>query len=66
MQLNPDVVKIDMSSVRHIDRAPLKRDIVDARVDVAHRSGIAVVAEGVETVAERDTLAALRCDLLRG
>ncbi len=45
---------------------PLKRDIVAALVDMARRSGIVVVAEGVETVDERDTLVDLGCDLLQG
>ena len=66
VNLRPDVAKIDMSLVRDIDRAPLKRDIVAALVDMARRSGIVVVAEGIETVAERETLTDLGCDLLQG
>jgi len=66
VQLRPDIAKIDMSLVRDVHRMPLKRDIVAALVDMAQRSGIVVVAEGVETVDERDTLVDLGCDLLQG
>lgn len=66
VHLRPDIAKIDMSLVRDIHRAPLKRDIVAALVDMARRSGIVVVAEGIETVDERDTLADLGCDLFQG
>ncbi len=66
VHLHPDFAKIDMSLVRDIHRLPLKRDIVAALVDVARRAGIVVVAKGIETVEERDTLVDLGCDLLQG
>ena len=66
VHMRPDIAKIDMSLVRDVDRSPLKRDIVAALVDMARRSGIVVVAEGIETVDERDTLVDLGCDLLQG
>ena len=64
--LRPDIAKLDMSLVRDVHRSPLKRDIVAALVDLARRSGILVVAEGIETVEERDALVELGCDLLQG
>lgn len=64
--LRPDIVKIDMSLVRDVHRAPLKRDIVAALVEMAKRLGIIVVAEGIETVDERNTVVDLGCDLLQG
>ena len=66
VSLQPDFAKIDVSLVRGIDRAPLKRDIVSALADLAHRSGIWIVAEGVETAAEAEVLRALGADLLQG
>ncbi|MSP54801.1 MAG: response regulator [Myxococcales bacterium] len=66
VHLRPDIAKIDMSLVRDIDRAPLKQDIVAALVDMAKRSGILVVAEGVETKGEARLLTQLGCDLLQG
>jgi len=64
--LQPHIVKIDMSLVRDIHQAPLKIDIVSALIEMAHRSGILVVGEGVEVVEERDVLVAMGCDLLQG
>jgi EAL domain-containing protein (putative c-di-GMP-specific phosphodiesterase class I) len=66
VSLRPDIAKIDMSLVRNIDTSPLKRDIVAAILDLARRSGIIVVAEGVETAGEREVLTDLGCDLLQG
>jgi EAL domain-containing protein (putative c-di-GMP-specific phosphodiesterase class I) len=64
--LQPNVAKIDMSLVRDIHRAPLKRDIVGALVEMARRSEILVVAEGIETMEECAVLIELGCDLLQG
>ncbi|MCE9580284.1 MAG: response regulator [Deltaproteobacteria bacterium] len=66
VQLRPDFAKIDISLVRGVDAAPLKRDIVAAIVDMTRRAGIVTIAEGIETSAERDTLADLGCELLQG
>ncbi|MBT9556387.1 MAG: response regulator [Myxococcales bacterium] len=66
VNLRPDICKIDMSLVRDIDQSPLKRDIVSAIVDMARRSGIGVVAEGIETEAECAVVTRLGCDLLQG
>jgi EAL domain-containing protein (putative c-di-GMP-specific phosphodiesterase class I) len=64
--LEPDFAKIDMSLVRGVDRAPLKRDIIAALVHLASKTGITVVAEGVETAEERAVLTTLGVDLLQG
>ncbi len=66
VRVRPDIAKIDMSLVRDVHRMLLKRDIVAALVDIARRSGIVVVAEGIETIDERDTLVDLGCDLFQG
>ncbi len=66
VHLQSDIAKIDMSLVRGVDRAPLKRDIIAALVDMARRAKISVVAEGIETPEERETLVELGCDFLQG
>jgi len=66
VHLQPEFVKIDMSLVRGIDRAVLRRSIVGAIVRIARESGFTVIAEGVETTAECDALAELGCDFLQG
>lgn len=52
----PSVLKIDMELTRNLDRQPAKQAIVEAIVLVASRLNIQLVAEGVETPAERDAL----------
>jgi EAL domain-containing protein (putative c-di-GMP-specific phosphodiesterase class I)/ActR/RegA family two-component response regulator len=65
-QLQPDIVKLDMSLVRGIDADPQRRAIVRAMRDLCAELGMLVVSEGVETAAERDVLADLGCDLFQG
>ncbi len=64
--IQPDVVKFDMSLVRNIDADPVRQRIVLAIATLARELGMQVVAEGVETVAERNQLVALSCDFLQG
>jgi EAL domain-containing protein (putative c-di-GMP-specific phosphodiesterase class I) len=64
--LEPDVVKLDMSLVRSVDAEPIRKRLVRSMIEVCRESGILVVAEGIETEAERDTLVELKCDLLQG
>lgn len=64
--LEPDVVKLDMALVQGVDREPIKRRLIGSMARVCKESGILVVAEGVETEAERDVLVELGCDLLQG
>ncbi|MDP2315112.1 MAG: EAL domain-containing protein [Pseudomonadota bacterium] len=64
--LSPDVVKLDMSLIRGIDRDHMRSTLVRAMVDLCGQLGILVIAEGVETRAERDTIVSLGCDLLQG
>jgi EAL domain-containing protein (putative c-di-GMP-specific phosphodiesterase class I) len=65
-RLMPEVAKIDMSLVRGIDREDIKRKLVASLATLCKELGVTVVAEGVETAAERDTVAALGCDWLQG
>ncbi len=65
-QLEPEVVKFDMSLVRGIERSPVRQRLVKAMTAVFREMQTVVVAEGVETPAERDTLVDLGCDLLQG
>jgi len=64
--LQPDLVKIDMSLVHGLDQHPTKRKLVTSVVELCRDLGILVVAEGVETGAERDVLLRVGCDLLQG
>jgi len=67
IHLEPDVVKLDMSLVRGIDKSSRKRSVVQSMLQLAARElGMLVICEGVETAAERDALAHLGADLLQG
>jgi EAL domain-containing protein (putative c-di-GMP-specific phosphodiesterase class I) len=65
-QLEPDFVKVDMSLVRDVNRDATKRRLIQGVNALCKRMGIQVIAEGVETVEERDTLIEMGCDLLQG
>lgn len=57
-------VKIDRSFVQALQ--PGRNTIVAAIVNVAHTLGMRVIAEGVETVDQRDILIELGCDEMQG
>jgi diguanylate cyclase (GGDEF)-like protein/PAS domain S-box-containing protein len=61
-----DVVKIDQSFVRDIDRDPVKSAIVSAVVALSRAIGSTTVVEGVETVAQLEELKNLGCDVAQG
>lgn len=65
-ELRPDIVKLDQTLVRRIDDDHVKRKIVSSLVAACREIGTTVVGEGIETVAERDVLVGLGCDLLQG
>ncbi len=64
--LEPEVIKIDMTLVRDIHESQIKQRLVRSLSVLARDMGIEVVSEGVETEAERETLAELGCDVLQG
>lgn len=66
-QLEPDVVKLDMSLIRDIDASKRKTSIVRSMIAVCARDlGTKVVCEGVETEAEHNTLQGIGATLLQG
>jgi EAL domain-containing protein (putative c-di-GMP-specific phosphodiesterase class I) len=64
--IEPDVVKLDMSLVRGVDREPVKRKLISSMTTLCRELGVLVVAEGVETLGESEVLVELGCDLLQG
>ena len=60
-ELSPDVVKIDRSFVDKITTSSDKETIVGAILALAERLNLDVVAEGVETEAQRKVLTSMGC-----
>ncbi len=65
-QLEPEFVKLDMSLVRDVNDSAVKQKLVRSMCALCKDMDIVVVAEGIETRAERDACTALGCDLLQG
>jgi EAL domain-containing protein (putative c-di-GMP-specific phosphodiesterase class I)/DNA-binding LytR/AlgR family response regulator len=61
-----DALKIDRSFITHIDTNPADESIVRAILAMAHSLGLKVVAEGVETAAQLDTLRLQGCEIAQG
>jgi diguanylate cyclase (GGDEF)-like protein/PAS domain S-box-containing protein len=61
-----DFIKIDRSFVQQLGTAPQTVAIVRAIVELAHALHMWVVAEGVETVEQHETLVDLGCDRAQG
>jgi EAL domain-containing protein (putative c-di-GMP-specific phosphodiesterase class I) len=65
-QLEPEVVKLDMSLVRGVHLQPTKQTLVRTMITMCRELGMQVVAEGIETPEERDAIVEAGCDLLQG
>jgi diguanylate cyclase (GGDEF)-like protein len=59
-------LKVDQSFVSGIATNELDRSIVASTIDLAHRIGLRVVAEGVENKLVLDVLRAMKCDEAQG
>jgi len=66
VEVRPDFAKIDLALVRHIDQDPVKFSLVEATSHFAQRTGIQLIAEGIETSAELATLRDLGIELGQG
>jgi EAL domain-containing protein (putative c-di-GMP-specific phosphodiesterase class I)/DNA-binding NarL/FixJ family response regulator len=56
LQLGPQVIKLDLSLIRDIDRDPARRVLAATLLEFAHQTEAAVIAEGIETDGELETL----------
>ena len=65
-EYQPDIIKIDMDLVRGIDRDLPRQAIVIGIVGICKALNIKVLAEGIETRAERDLLNASGIALMQG
>ncbi|BAP58208.1 diguanylate cyclase/phosphodiesterase [Thioploca ingrica] len=61
-----DSLKIDQSFIKGITFSPEDTAITVATIDMAHALGLTVIAEGVETIEQRDFLCDHGCDFAQG
>lgn len=66
MRLPVQELKIDRSFVSGLHESPQQATIVHSTIDLGHRLGFKVVAEGIEEEAELATLECLGCDEAQG
>lgn len=65
-KLNLDYLKIDRAFINNLNAGTTDCALCDAIVMMAHKLGMKVIAEGVETAAQRDLLVAAGCDYAQG
>ncbi len=66
LNVQPDLIKLDMSLTQHIDRDPKRRALASALIAFARETDATIVAEGVETVEELETLKSLGATRAQG
>jgi EAL domain-containing protein (putative c-di-GMP-specific phosphodiesterase class I)/FixJ family two-component response regulator len=64
--LEPEIIKLDRSLTRGIDIDPARRALAGSLVSFANDIGAHLIAEGVETEGELDTLERLGADWVQG
>jgi EAL domain-containing protein (putative c-di-GMP-specific phosphodiesterase class I) len=66
IEIKPDIIKIDRNIIDGIDKNPLKQSVYKALVNIAHENSIEVLAEGVETLYELETIKEIGVDYIQG
>jgi EAL domain-containing protein (putative c-di-GMP-specific phosphodiesterase class I) len=66
LQLAPDVVKLDISIIQHVDVDPSRQALVEAMLAFCARVGAVVIAEGIEEAGELVTLLELGVEYGQG
>lgn len=61
-----DIIKLDMGFVRKVGKNKKNNNILISLIELAHRLGMKVVAEGVETKEQMEFLKNYGCDYLQG
>lgn len=65
-QFRFDSLKIDKSFIDRLNQSEKAATLVTAMIELAHRLGLTVVAEGIETSEQAGMLRRLGCDYLQG
>lgn len=56
VQLAPDLIKLDMSLTRDVDTDQARRSLANALIYFARETSASIIAEGIETMSELETL----------
>jgi EAL domain-containing protein (putative c-di-GMP-specific phosphodiesterase class I) len=64
--MRPDFVKVDRTIVNGVHDSEAKRAVLEALVSLSHRTGAAVIAEGIESLTDLVTLSELDVDFGQG
>lgn len=59
VQLAPDLIKLDMSLTRNVDTDQARRSLANALIYFARETSASIIAEGIETPSELETLKVL-------
>ena len=65
-ELRPDFIKVDIAFVRGIDSDPARQEVLVAMNSIARRIGARIVAEGIETPEQLETLRRMAIPLGQG
>lgn len=65
-KLNIDILKIDKDFIQKIDFSQEDELITPSIIEMGHKIGLSVVAEGVETEAQKEFLVNSNCDFMQG
>jgi EAL domain-containing protein (putative c-di-GMP-specific phosphodiesterase class I) len=59
VEIEPDFIKLDRSLIRKLDESVVKQKLVGTLRDFCRQAEITLIAEGIETQAQLDTLITL-------
>jgi len=66
IELKPDIIKIDRNIINNINENKLKQSVYKALYNLAKEQQITVLAEGIETLEELNTIKSIGVDLAQG
>ena len=66
LHIRPDIIKLDMSICRNIHEDHIRRALASALITFSRQIGCELVAEGVETTSELESLRALGMRIIQG
>ncbi|MGN0650834.1 MAG: EAL domain-containing protein [Oscillospiraceae bacterium] len=65
-EMSLDILKLDMKFIRNQMSKPAERSLLQAIINMAHTLKLKVVAEGVETIDQKERLKSMACDIAQG